>query len=106
MSARTVGRPSATPAPCSTRPRWAAGDVGEVARLEAWMWLDGPGAEEGRVGGATRALFLEMNERALRAEDPDEQAELPPAWPRLSEIAVPTLVMIGRLDVEDVQAID
>ena len=70
------------------------------------MWLDGPGAEEGRVGGATRALFLEMNERALRAEDPDEQAELPPAWPRLSEIAVPTLVMIGRLDVEDVQAID
>ncbi len=84
----------------------AAGDVDEVGRLEAWMWLDGPGSEEGRVGGAARALFHEMNDRALRAEDPGEQAELPPAWPRLGEIAVPTLVMIGRLDVEDVQAID
>lgn len=66
------------------------------------MWLDGPGEEEGRVGGATRELFLEMNDRALRAEDPGEQAELPPAWPRLGEIAVPTLVMIGRLDAEDI----
>src|SRR5438093_831558 len=72
----------------------------------AEVWLDGPSADEGRVGGARRSLFLEMNGRALRAEDPGEQAELPPAWPRLGEIAVPTLVMIGRLDVEDVQAIN
>ena len=27
-------------------------------------------------------------------------------FPRLGEIAVPTLVMIGRLDAEDIQAID
>jgi pimeloyl-ACP methyl ester carboxylesterase len=79
-----------------------AGDIEEAGRLEAWMWLDGPGAEEGRVGGATRELFLEMNDRALRAEDPGEQADLPAAWPRLGEIAVPTLVMIGRLDAEDI----
>ena len=29
-----------------------AGDLDEVNRLEAWMWLDGPSAPEGRVTGA------------------------------------------------------
>jgi pimeloyl-ACP methyl ester carboxylesterase len=84
----------------------AAGDLDEVGRLEAWMWLDGPSAEEGRVGGAARELFLEMNGRALRAEDPGDEAELPPAWPRLGEITAPTLVLIGRLDAEDTQVVD
>jgi pimeloyl-ACP methyl ester carboxylesterase len=84
----------------------AAGDADEVNRLDAWMWLDGPGAPEGRVDGEVRELFLEMNGRALRAEDPGEQAQAPDAWPRLGEIDVPTLVMVGRLDAEDVQAID
>jgi pimeloyl-ACP methyl ester carboxylesterase len=58
------------------------------------------------VDGEVRELFLEMNGRALRAEDPGEQAQAPDAWPRLGEIDVPTLVMVGRLDAEDVQAID
>jgi pimeloyl-ACP methyl ester carboxylesterase len=84
----------------------SAGDIDEVARLDAWMWLDGPGATEGRVSGPARELFLGMNRRALQAEDPGEQAELSPAWRRLGEIAVPTLVMIGRLDAEEIQAID
>jgi len=84
----------------------SAGDIDEVARLDAWMWLDGPGAPEGRVSGATRELFRDMNGRALRAQDPGEEAELSPAWPRLGEIAVPTLVMIGRLDADDITVID
>jgi pimeloyl-ACP methyl ester carboxylesterase len=84
----------------------AAGDLDELGRLDAWMWLDGPDAAEGRVGGAVRELFLEMNGRALRAEDPGDQAELPPAWPRLGEIAVPTLILVGRLDHEEILAID
>ena len=70
----------------------AAGDLDEVGRLDAWMWL--------------RELFLEMNAIALRALDPGEQAETSPAWPRLGEITAPTLVMVGRLDAEDVQVID
>lgn len=81
------------------------GDQQELLRLDAWMWLDGPGAEEGRVGGHARELFLEMNGRALTAEDPGEEAELPPAWPRLGEIEAPTLVLIGRLDSEEIQQI-
>ncbi|MDQ6606316.1 MAG: alpha/beta hydrolase [Actinomycetota bacterium] len=83
----------------------SAGDIEEVARLDAWMWLDGPGATEGRVSGPARELFLDMNRRALQAEDPGAQAELPAAWPRLSEIAVPTLVMVGHLDAEEIRAI-
>ena len=84
----------------------AAGEIAEINRLEAWMWLDGPAADEGRVGGPARELFLDMNGRALRAESPGKEAEMPPAWPRLGEITAPTLVMIGRLDVEDIQAIN
>jgi pimeloyl-ACP methyl ester carboxylesterase len=84
----------------------ASGDLDEVGRLEAWMWLDGPSAGEGRVSGPARELFLEMNGRALRAEDPGDQAETPPAWPRLGEITAPTLLMVGRLDAEDIRVID
>ena len=84
----------------------AAGDLDEVSRLEAWMWLDGPGAPEGRVTGPARELFIEMNRRALAAADPGEPAELPAAWPRLGEIAVPTLMLVGRLDAERITAIN
>jgi pimeloyl-ACP methyl ester carboxylesterase len=85
----------------------AAGEnIDEVGRLEAWMWLDGPSAPEGRVSGEFRDLFLEMNDRPLRAEDPGDQADIPPAWPRLGEIAVPTLIMVGRLDAEDIRVVD
>ena len=84
----------------------AAGDMDEVGRLDAWMWLDGPGAAEGRVGGPARELFLEMNGRALRAPDPGEPADLPAAWPRLGELAAPTAMLVGRLDAEEIVTID
>jgi pimeloyl-ACP methyl ester carboxylesterase len=87
-------------------PAYDAGDFDEVNRLDAWMWLDGPSSEEGRVSGPARELFLDMNGRALRAAEPGEQADQPAAWPRLTEIAVPTLIMIGRLDAEEILAID
>jgi pimeloyl-ACP methyl ester carboxylesterase len=83
-----------------------AKDWDEVNRLEAWMWLDGPTSPEGRVSGPTRDLFLEMNGRTLRAADPGEKAAVEDAWPRLATIDVPTLVLIGRLDVEDMVAVN
>ncbi len=55
--------------------------------------------------GEVRELFLEMNGRALRAPDPGAEAETEDAWPRLGEIAVPTLVLVGRLDAEEILAI-
>lgn len=79
-----------------------AGDLDTVNQLEAWLWLDGPMAREHRVSGAVRELFLDMNGRALAAPDPGEEADLPSAWDRLDQITVPTLVLVGELDLEDV----
>lgn len=78
-----------------------AGDVAETNRLEAWVWLDGPAAPEGRVGGAARELFLDMNGIALANEDPGDAIRPEPAWDRLGRITVPTLVLCGELDLPD-----
>jgi pimeloyl-ACP methyl ester carboxylesterase len=75
------------------------GDQEAVNRLEARVWLDGPTAPEGRVQGPARDLFLEMNARALEADEPGERREDASAWDRLAEIAVPTLVMVGEHDL-------
>ena len=75
------------------------GDLATVNRLEARVWLDGPTAAEGRVQGAVRDLFLEMNAQALDADDPGEQRDDAAAWDRLGEIAVPTLVLVGEHDL-------
>lgn len=85
-------------------PAYEAQDWDEVKRLEAWMWLDGPTAAEGRVGGAARALALDMNTIVLRNESsggPEATYE-PHVWPRLGELAVPVTVAWGDLDVADV----
>lgn len=79
----------------------AAHDLTELNRLEAWLWLDGAAAAEGRVGGEVRELFLAMNAIALAAPDPGELIQPEPAWPRLEQIACPTLVIVGSLDVDD-----
>ncbi len=76
-----------------------AGDLTEVNRLEAHLWLDGPESDEGRVGGDKRALFLDMNGRALQAPDPGEEAEPASAWDRLENLEVPTLMLVGDLDL-------
>lgn len=76
----------------------AAADVDGLNALEAHAWLDGPLAPEGRVAGAARQLFLEMNELALRAEPRGEETPPPDAYARVGAIAAPTLVMWGDLD--------
>ncbi|MGI8701652.1 MAG: alpha/beta fold hydrolase [Nocardioidaceae bacterium] len=80
-----------------------ADDLAEVNRLEAHLWLDGPQAPEGRVGGAVRELFLEMNGRALAAVDPGDEPHSVDAWQRLEELTLPVLVLVGELDLPDVQ---
>jgi pimeloyl-ACP methyl ester carboxylesterase len=81
------------------------GRIDDANRVEAQLWLDGPTSPDGRVQGAARQLFLDMNGRALRAPDPGPPAAYPDAWPRLREIAVPTLVLVGDLDTSDLRAI-
>jgi pimeloyl-ACP methyl ester carboxylesterase len=74
-------------------------DPDELNRVEAHAWLDGWAADEGRVTGPVRELFLEMNGAALAAPDPGPEREVDPAWDRLADITVPTLVLCGDLDV-------
>jgi pimeloyl-ACP methyl ester carboxylesterase len=77
----------------------AAGDLDVVNEIEARVWLDGPTAPEGRVTGAPRDLFLQMNRRALAADETGEQSADVSAWDRLAEIGVPTLLLVGEHDL-------
>lgn len=76
-----------------------AGDLDEVNRLEAWMWLDGP-AREGRAHGEARELVLDMNAIALRNEQHDfDGTSGIDAWSRLEQVQVPVLVGWGEYEV-------
>jgi pimeloyl-ACP methyl ester carboxylesterase len=77
----------------------AAGNLDEANRLETWLWLDGPAAPEGRVGGQARALALDMNAVILRNRAREgEGGSGVDAWHRLGEIRVPVTVACGQLD--------
>ena len=76
------------------------GDLEEINRLETWLWLDGPGQPEGRVGEPVRSLALEMNEIILRNDVPEEAgASGLDAWARIGDVRVPAVVACGDLDV-------
>ena len=78
----------------------AAGNLDEINRLETWLWLDGPSAPEGRVGGEARSLALDMNAVILRnGAQEGEGGSGVDAWQRLEEIRVPAMVACGGLDV-------
>ncbi len=83
----------------------SAGNLELANELEARLWLDGPTSLPGRVAGAARELFHEMNGIALRAEGLGNSVETAnPAYLRLSEIGVPTLLVWGDLDFPHIQA--
>jgi pimeloyl-ACP methyl ester carboxylesterase len=82
---------------------WEARDLAELNRLEAHIWLDGPLTAEGRVGGAARELFLEMNGRSLAAPDPGDDDSGVRAWDRLAEIGAPTLLLVGEHDLAEIR---
>ena len=79
---------------------YAARNAGEINRLETWLYLDGPGQPEGRVGGAARKLALDMNALVISNGVPETAgAAGVDAWHRLAEIKVPVTVACGDLDV-------
>ncbi len=73
-------------------------DIERLNAIEAHAWLDGPAAPEGRVGGALRALFLDMNGRALRAAPAGDETGRVAAFDRFSELKMPVLFVLGALD--------
>jgi pimeloyl-ACP methyl ester carboxylesterase len=77
---------------------WERGDRDMLNRVQAHEWLDGPRAQSGRVGGAARALFLDMNAIALGKPELTLEEQRPAAWPRVSEVGAPTLLLVGDED--------
>lgn len=80
--------------------------AGAVEANLAW-WVDGPRRDAGAVDPTVRDLVRQMQLLAFEVTagwDDVEEAELEPAaLDRLAEIGVPTLVLVGALDLAAVQ---
>ena len=74
------------------------GDLDMVNRVQAHEWLDGPRAQSGRVGGAARQLFLDMNAIVLGKPELTLEERRPDAWRRVAEVGAPTLLIVGDQD--------
>jgi pimeloyl-ACP methyl ester carboxylesterase len=87
---------------------WKAGDLDQTAELEAQIWMDGIGQPRDRVPAAVRNKMMAMNRIALEHEKKGLGKEKPPLDPpaaqRLSEIHVPTLIIVGDYDTPFSQA--
>lgn len=81
-----------------------ANDLSAVNEAEAVIWLDGPESLAGRVGGASRDLFLDMNGIALAHPALAQKQQPPAAYPRLAELTMPVLVVWGDLDFPQIAA--
>lgn len=77
-----------------------AGDLDRVNELELQIWVDGPQRTPEQVNSKVRELAYHMNRIALRTpQDLGNEISLEPAAVnRLSEIKIPTLVIVGDLD--------
>ncbi|MBC7461176.1 MAG: alpha/beta hydrolase [Thermoleophilia bacterium] len=77
------------------------GDLDEQVTAQVELWLDGPAAP-GRVVGPARDLATDMA-RIIAEGRTDEDAGSTgvTAWPRLSELEMPVIVIWGTLDAPD-----
>ncbi|ROS74066.1 pimeloyl-ACP methyl ester carboxylesterase [Curtobacterium sp. PhB130] len=86
--------------PLLDRAEDASADVEARIAALAHLWLDGPVAPEGRVGGAPRELFADMNRRILEVGAPDSAGDNGiEAWTRLGEVSAPVTCTWGDLDI-------
>ena len=74
------------------------GDLDMVNRVQAHEWLDGPRAANRRVDGEARALFLDMNAKALGKPELPREEKRPEAYSRVGEIGAATLLVVGDQD--------
>lgn len=83
-----------------------AGDIEGVNELEMQIWVDGPHRTPQQVDRKVRERVHRMNHTALvKSVDLGEERPLEPAAvDRLSEIDVPTLIVIGDLDTPRTRA--
>ena len=77
---------------------WERGDLDLLNKVQAHEWLDGPRTQSGRVGGTARALFLDMNARALEKPQLTQEEARADAWGRIEDVNAPTLLVVGDED--------
>ncbi|GAC1406831.1 MAG: alpha/beta hydrolase [Ktedonobacteraceae bacterium] len=85
------------------------GDYERASELETRIWVDGPERTPQQVDPVVRQRVYEMNLHNSRnmgtVEFPPPQELDPPAIARLSEVAVPTFLIIGDKDVHEMLSI-
>ena len=85
------------------------GDYERASELETRIWVDGPERTPQQVDPVVRQRVYEMNLHNYRhmgtVEFPPPQELDPPAIARLSEVAVPTCLIIGDKDVREMLSI-
>jgi 3-oxoadipate enol-lactonase len=85
------------------------GDLEAAVTANLRLWLAGPRRDLDAVDPQVRELVAEMQRQAFRLSKghDDLQADRldPPASARLAEVQVPTLVLTGDEDVDDIHAI-
>jgi pimeloyl-ACP methyl ester carboxylesterase len=74
------------------------GDWDMLNRVQAHEWLDGPRGPSGRVAGAVRELFLDMNSKALNKPGLSQEERPAEAWSRVGQIGAPTMLLVGDQD--------
>jgi 3-oxoadipate enol-lactonase len=81
------------------------GLIDEVVERELEIWLYGKGRTAADVDPAVREAVREMDRNTTERFPADAKPQPidPPAIGRLGEVLVPTLVIVGDLDVEHVQ---
>ncbi len=80
---------------------WEAKEWERLVEMEVQVWVDGPGQPAGRAPAAVREKVRAMclNNYRSQTVEPTARPLDPSAYGRLGEIATPTLVLIGDLDV-------
>lgn len=82
------------------------GDLDGAVDANVTWWVDGPQRDASDVDPTVRDLVRQMQRRAFEVTagwDDVKETELdPPALDRLTEIRVPTLVLVGALDLDAV----
>jgi pimeloyl-ACP methyl ester carboxylesterase len=86
----------------------AQGDLARASELQNRLWVDGPFRQPEQVNPVVRQRAAEMNRIALangtwsKADAQPAQPLQPPAAQRLTELQVPTLIIVGGLDHPEV----
>ncbi len=84
------------------------GDLEGATELNLRLWVDGPKRTPEQVDPVVRQRIHDMQYHALAIPQPTEAEEIalrPPAIERLSEVHVPTLIIVGDYDILDKQAL-